>query len=235
MTTARLLILFDLDGTLVDPAGAITGGIAEALAVTGLPVPPDAELRRMVGPALVRSLMDIGGVPEERVDEVMAVYRAGYRARGMASSRPYPGIVQAVRELRAHGHGVAVATQKPERLARELLALQEMTALFDSIHGADDDELKAALLDGKRTIIAAALAAHAGHYDCAIMVGDRSHDIDGAAANGLDCVAVSWGFGTAEEFSEARPAVVVDTAAALLEYLHGYADKVSRAVVRGRL
>lgn len=231
----RLLILFDLDGTLVDPEGAITGGIAVALETVGLPVPGDAEMRRMVGPALITSLVDIAGVPEDRVDEVIAVYRAGYRARGMAMSRPYPGIIEAVRLLEARGHLVAVATQKPQWLAHELLGVQDMDSLFASIHGSPEDERAAALLDGKRTIIAAALAEHAGEYSRAIMVGDRSHDVHGAAANGLDCVAVSWGFGTEQEFAAAKPIAVVDSAEALVTYLDGYVDHVSRAVVSGSL
>lgn len=234
MKITRLLVLFDLDGTLVDPAGAITGGIAGALRTVGLPVPAPGDMRRMVGPALVRSLTDIARVPQDRVDEVIAVYRAGYRARGMQESRPYPGIADTVLALSDLGHTVAVATQKPQRLARELLDVQGMTALFASIHGAPDDELAAALLDGKRTIIAAALAQHAGRYERAVMVGDRSHDIEGAAANGLECVAVDWGFGSAEEFDRTRPAAVVSSAGALLDRLLAYAEPVP-AVTHGRL
>lgn len=234
MKNTRLLVLFDLDGTLVDPEGAITGGIAAALRTLGLPVPADEEMQRMVGPALVRSLEDIADVPQDRVDEVIALYRAGYRTRGMAESSPYPGIVDSVQALTERGHTVAVATQKPARLARELLDTQGMTSLFGSIHGAPDDERAAAALDGKRTIIAAALAEHKGNYDRAVMIGDRSHDIEGAAANGLDCIAVDWGFGTEAEFAAARPAAVVSSSEALLERVLAYAEP-SGAVVHGRL
>jgi phosphoglycolate phosphatase len=230
----RLLILFDLDGTLVDPEGAITGGIAGALQTLGFPVPNPEEMRRMVGPALVRSLLDIAKVPQDRVDEVIAVYRAGYRAHGMAESRPYPGIVDTVQALKHRGHIVAVATQKPARLARELLDVQGMAPLFESIHGAPDDEQAAAMLDGKRTIIAAALAEHKGSFDRALMIGDRSHDIEGATANGLDCIAVGWGFGSEEEFAAARPSAVVPSAEALLECVLSYAE-ASAAVTDGRL
>ena len=230
----RLLVLFDLDGTLVDPEGAITGGIAGALGKLGLPVPGPADMRRMVGPALVRSLVDIAKVPENRVDEVISLYRAAYRAHGMAQSRPYPGVADAVAELLNRGHLVAVATQKPEALARELLEVQEMANLFASIHGSPDNELAAAALDGKRTIIAEALARHQGNFDRALMVGDRVHDIEGAAANGLDCIAVAWGFGSEREFEAAGPATMVSTAGSLLEHILAYAEP-ARAVTRGRL
>ena len=214
----RLLVLFDLDGTLVDPAGAITGGIVAALEAHGLPQPSDAELRAMVGPPLVTSLRTIAGVPEALVDSVISHYRAGYRGEGMASSRPYPGVISVAETLRAAGHLVAVATQKPQGLARELLTIQGMDQLFNSIHGSPDEELSPGP-EGKTPIIAAALAEHAGQYDGAIMVGDRSHDISGAAANGLACIPVTWGFGSAEEFSAVGATETADSASTLLELI----------------
>lgn len=221
MTNSRALVLFDLDGTLVDPAGSITGGIGKALLDHGLPVPGPRELHSMVGPALVTSLRRVARVPERLIDPVMAAYRAGYRSFGMAQSRPYPGIVDCVHTLRADGVRVAVATQKPEWLAEELLTAQGMAGLFDSVHGAPRDERAAAALKGKATIIAAALAAHAGRYDTAVMVGDRSHDVAGAAANRLPCVGVSWGFAAPGELEEAGAASVVHSADELVGVLRG--------------
>ena len=215
VTSPRLLVLFDLDGTLVDPAGAITGGIRAALTASGLPVPGDADLQRMVGPALITSMRDIARVPADRIEDVIRHYRAGYRSAGMAQSRPYPGVQAAVERLRTE-HLVAVATQKPEPLAVELLAVQQMDSLFASVHGSPADEAAAAP-DGKRSIIRAALDRHAGSYDHAVMIGDRRHDVEGAHANGLDCIGVSWGFAAPGELEEAGAAVVVDTAGQLVD------------------
>ncbi|WP_341395808.1 HAD hydrolase-like protein [Arthrobacter sp. G119Y2] len=222
MKESRLLVLFDLDGTLVDPAGSITGGISAALEACGLPVPPAAELQRMVGPALVTSLREIAGVPEGLVDDVVARYRAGYRETGMAQSRPYPGIAEAVEALRARGTAVAVATQKPEPLAHELLRVQGLSGLFDSVHGSPADEQAAAALDGKAAIIRAALERQSGRYDRAVMVGDRRHDVHGAAANGLECIGVSWGFAADGELAAAGAAAVVGSAEELLAELEGF-------------
>ena len=214
VTSPRLLVLFDLDGTLVDPAGAITGGISAALAACGFAVPSSADQQQMVGPALVTSLREIAGVPEDRLDEVIAHYRAGYRATGMAQSRPYPGIRDAVVRLGA-AHTVAVATQKPEPLAVDLLEVQGMGHLFASVHGSPADETEARK-DGKRSIIRAALDRHAGEYDRAVMIGDRRHDVEGARANGLDCIGVSWGFAAAGELEDAGACAVVDSAEELV-------------------
>nr|WP_231713268.1 HAD hydrolase-like protein [Arthrobacter sp. zg-Y769] len=213
------MVLFDLDGTLVDPAGAITGGISSALAACGLPVPSDADLHRMVGPSLVTSLRDIAGVPEDRLEAVIRHYRQGYRQSGMAQSRPYPGIAGAVERLRQE-HTVAVATQKPQHLALELLGVQGMGSLFASVHGSPADEQAAAALNGKASIIRAALESHAGSYDRAVMIGDRRHDVEGAAANRIDCIGVSWGFAGEGELEAAGAAVVV-----------GSADELSDAVL----
>lgn len=236
MKESRLLVLFDLDGTLVDPAGSITGGISAALAACGLPVPPAAQLQRMVGPALVTSLREIAGVPGNRVDDVIAHYRAGYRDTGMAQSRPYPGIAAALGQLRADGSVVAVATQKPEPLANELLRVQGLSGLFDSVHGSPADERAAAALDGKTSIIRAALDRHAGAYDHAVMVGDRRHDVHGAAANGLDCIGVSWGFADDGELAAAGAAAVVGSAAELLTVLAEHSFRAQeRACAHERL
>lgn len=224
VTDSRLLVLFDLDGTLVDPAGSITGGIASALAATGLPVPAEAELQRMVGPALKESLISIAGVPENLLDAVITRYRAGYRETGMAESRPYPGIAEVVSELRDAGALVAVATQKPEPIARQLLAVQQLDSLFDSIHGSPADERLAAP-DGKVSIIRAALDAHAGKYSAAVMVGDRSHDVHGSTANGVPCIGVAWGFAPDGELEAAGAAAVVHSAHELPQAVYAAADR----------
>ncbi|MHA7286108.1 HAD hydrolase-like protein [Arthrobacter sp. MDT3-44] len=228
------LILFDLDGTLVDPAGAITGGISSALRSHGLPVPDDDTLQAMVGPPLVHSLTALGGVPAARVHEVMATYRAGYVSTGMAQSRPYPGVARCVAALAAEGAVVAVATQKPEWLAEDLLEAQGLRHLFASVHGSPRDE--AATVGGKEPIIRAALEHHGQYAEQAapgrsvpgrsvtgraVMVGDRRHDVEGARANGLACVGVAWGFAAPGELEDAGAAAVVRSADELLEVLRG--------------
>ncbi|WP_240615122.1 HAD hydrolase-like protein [Arthrobacter ruber] len=217
MASVHSLILFDLDGTLVDPAGAITGGISAALRRHGLPVPDDDTLQAMVGPSLVESLTSLAGVPASHVQDVIASYREGYVATGMARSRPYAGIARCVGALADDGAVVAVATQKPEWLAEELLAVQGLRHLFASVHGSPRDETTAA--PGKAPIIRAALERHPDVAGSAVMIGDRRHDVEGAAANGLPCIGVGWGFAAPGELEDAGASAVVQSADELLEVL----------------
>lgn len=215
-------VIFDLDGTLVDPAGGITDGIAAALAELGLPVPEEARLGAMIGPKLGHSLREIAGVPPELLDDAIRIYRRHYLATGISQSRLYPGIRALLETLVGAGRPVAVATQKPEGIARTVLEQHGIAGLFHTIRGSAADEMAApGLPSGKASIVAAALADLTVRYGegarRAVMVGDRAQDVAGAAANGLDCIGVGWGFALDGELREAGAAVVVHSASALHE------------------
>ena len=212
----RTAVLFDLDGTLVDPAGGITGGIARALSVLELPVPEPEVLQSMIGPKLADALMTLLDVPADKVDEVIAVYRQWYTSEGMAMSRVYPGIPELLGQLKSDGVALAVATQKPEPLAKKLLAHHGLDGYFHIIRGSHADEtLKPGHPDyraGKAEIIAAALrdlAAESFDVSAPIMVGDRHQDVHGARSNELDCIGVAWGFAPEGELAAAGVSTVV--------------------------
>lgn len=215
MTQTTVPVIFDLDGTLVDPAGGISDGIAAALAASGLPVPGQAVLEAMIGPKLSDSLLSVAKVPAEALDEVIRTYRQYYLATGIAQSRLYPGIKEALEGFAEEGRPVAVATQKPEGLAQIVLRHHGITGLFQSIRGSADNESATNAPVGKAAIIAAALADLSTQH--AVMVGDRAQDVAGAIANGLDCIGVRWGFAPDGELEDAGAVTVVDTAAGMLD------------------
>lgn len=230
------VVLFDLDGTLVDPAGGITGGVEHALRSLGLPVPAVTELNKMIGPKLADALVNIAGVPAAQVDAVIAAYRAWYGERGMAMSRVYPGVRELLTALKDSGVYLAVATQKPEPLAKKLLAHHGIDTLFHTIRGSHADEtLKPGdpgYRPGKTEIIAAALAhtsamaalvAEPDTELTAVMVGDRYQDVNGAQSNGLPCIGVSWGFAGEGELAAAGAAAVVHSTQELATVLSGTA------------
>ncbi|WP_426225882.1 HAD hydrolase-like protein [Pseudarthrobacter sp. DSP2-3-2b1] len=214
MTQTTVPVIFDLDGTLVDPAGGITDGIAAALAAEGLPVPSQDLLDAMIGPKLSDSLLSVAMVPAAKLDAVIRRYRQYYLATGIAQSRLYPGIRDLLEGFVAAGRPVAVATQKPEGLAQIVLRHHGIDALFQSIRGSADNESSTEAPVGKASIIAEALADLSTRH--AVMVGDRAQDVAGAIANGLDCIGVAWGFAPDGELDDAGAVAVVDTTAGLL-------------------
>ncbi|UKA51776.1 HAD hydrolase-like protein [Arthrobacter sp. FW305-123] len=214
MTQTTVPVIFDLDGTLVDPAGGITGGISAALREMDLPVPEQAVLNSMVGPKLSDSLLHLAKVPSGLVDETIERYRRHYKETGIGQSKLYPGIFDLLEFFAETGRPVAVATQKPQSIARLVLEHHGIAGFFVSIRGAADDEsLGANTAPGKVEIVGAALKDL--HSQPAVMVGDRFQDVVGAQANGLDCIGVSWGFAPDGELEEAGAAAVVATAAEL--------------------
>ena len=214
MTSTTVPVIFDLDGTLVDPAGGITDGIAAALTEFGIPVPSQDLLDAMVGPKLSDSLLTIAGVPPAMLKNVIRSYRMRYLDTGISQSRLYPGIAELLESYAAAGRPVAVATQKPENLAHVVLEHHKIARRFAAIHGSAVDETAAAAGPiGKTGIIAAAMAELRTQH--AIMVGDRAQDVAGALANGIDCIGVSWGFAPDGELEAAGAAAVVHDAPSL--------------------
>ncbi|WP_026554844.1 HAD hydrolase-like protein [Arthrobacter sp. 35W] len=228
MTIAAPAVLFDLDGTLVDPAGGITSGVAHALRALGLAVPSDAVLESMIGPKLSDSLAVMTEAADHQIPELIAIYRRWYAEKGIAMSRVYPGVAELLATLKAAGVPLGVATQKPQGLARTVLEHHGLHVHFTAIAGSSDDETlmpgDPGYRSGKTEIIASALSAlgvepNGEGAPAAVMVGDRHQDVRGATANNLPCIGVDWGFAAPGELGAAGAIAVVGTAAELLAQL----------------
>ena len=212
MTTQRPVVLWDLDGTVLDPAGAITEGIAEALWTRGFEAPEN--LDRFVGPPIGESLRRFTDVPEEMIAQVVSVYRAGYLTEGLERTRVYPGILPVLAQLRDMGVRQAVATQKPEHIATEVVARFDLAPYFETVSGAADDLAPprggGGQVHDKPAIIGEALrrlGALPPDPARTVMVGDRSYDADGARSHGLDCLGAAWGFAGPRELEQGCAAV----------------------------
>ncbi len=203
MTTP--LVLLDLDGTLTDSAPGITSSIATTYRTLGLPVPSEQVLRSFVGPPITQSFVS-HGVPPERVTEATRAYRAVFVDAMITGNRVYDGIPEALVALRGAGLRLVVATSKPEVYARPICDAFGLTALVDGVFGAPLDEATST----KAQVIAGALAANAGSPPL-VMVGDREHDVHGAAEHGLDTIGVAWGYAADGELVAAGVAELVDT------------------------
>ena len=130
----------------------------------------------------------------EYADAAIAAYRADYTTRGWAMNSLFDGIPQLLGDLRAAGVRLAVATSKAEPTARRIIEHFGLDGHFEVIAGASLDGVRAA----KAEVMAHALAQLEPLPERVVMVGDRAHDVEGAAAHGIDTVVVGWGYGQAD-------------------------------------
>lgn len=207
-------LLFDLDGTLTESGPGIMHSAAWALEQLGMNVGDPALLRRFVGPPLSDTFQNCYGVPPERVEEAIRLYRVWYNGHGgIFESEPYPGIVPLLEELNRRGKRLCVATSKPLPMAERVLEHWGLTAYFDGIFGGTMDEKGCK----KSLVVAQALEFCADvPRERILMVGDREHDIFGAHENGIACAGVLWGYGSREEFAAAGAEYIVENCAELL-------------------
>jgi phosphoglycolate phosphatase-like HAD superfamily hydrolase len=192
VTARPQLVIFDLDGTLTDSAQGIVASFRHALGSIGAVV-PDGDLAPMiVGPPMHHTLRDMG--LGEQADAAIAAYREDYLTRGWAMNRLFDGIPALLSDLRSAGVRLAVATSKVESTAQRILAHFGLDEHFEVIAGASIDGSRAA----KSDVVAHALLQLEPLPDRMLMVGDRSHDVEGAAEHGIDTVVVGWGYGRAD-------------------------------------
>lgn len=191
-------VLWDLDGTIVDSAHGITSTLEWTFEQLGMPVPSPSALLEWVGPPLLDSFRVLAGLPEDEARAALAVYREHYRRVGVYDAAVYPGVGEVVRGLHAAHVPLSLATSKPESLATAILEREGLLGEFDVITGASEDERRSA----KAEVVALALArlrALGADARAPVLVGDRSHDIQGAAAHGVPTIFVTWGYGGTTE------------------------------------
>jgi phosphoglycolate phosphatase len=197
MNAPFTVILVDLDGTVMESALGITRSLSIAIEELGFPVPPPARLIEFVGPPIYDGLRDIAGLTGADADAVLERYRARYRTIGAFEAEPYPGVREALTALRELAP-LAIATSKPETIATSILDRFELAPLFTVIAGASDDETRSTKAD----VITRALEllVEAGvDVSRPVMIGDRIHDVEGAAAHGIPSIVAGWGYGSPEE------------------------------------
>lgn len=206
-------VLLDLDGTLSESGPAIVGAVSLALEHLGRDPLDEQALRAFVGPPLEVSFAGLPGFDDALVAEAVRMYRQHYDLLGPPL---YPGVEDAVQQLRDAGLKVSLATSKPEPLALEIITDKGLLHLFDAVCGAGPDSERTT----KAQVVAKALD-RLGRPQRPVMVGDRFHDVEGAAAHGVPCVGALWGYGDADELAGAGAVAVVSDVGGLLDVLLG--------------
>ena len=207
--------MFDLDGTLSESAPGIIGAMRLGFADLGIPPLDDATERSLVGPPWATMLPPLIG--ERNTDEVIAAYRKHYVDGGlMYDTQLYPGVIDLLDALKEAGVTMAVATSKPEEYAVPIVERLGLAPYFVTVGG---DGLHSER--GTKALVITEVLQRLGNPDPAgvIMVGDRIHDVEGAAAHGIPTLGVRWGYSQGDELEAAGAVRIFDTAADLQQAL----------------
>lgn len=213
-------IAFDLDGTLVDSAPDLIGAVNATLVAEGFPPLADDEGRPLISRgarALLQRGLELAGDPEPaaRTAALYGRFVSYYSAHIADESLPFPGVIEALKILKAAGAKRVVCTNKPTELSRSLLAKLGMSELFDGVVGID--AVTAPKPDAAHLI--EAVHAVDGDLARAVMVGDADTDAGTARAAGTPLILVDFGY-TETPAAELAPDVL----------LHRYDDLVNACV-----
>ena len=186
-------VLFDFDGTLFDTGEGILRSVQYALEGFGIHETDTARLRKFVGPPLLDSFSELYAMQPAQARAATERYRERYQPIGVYEC----------------------ATGKPTPLARTILQRFDMEQLFDCVIGSEYDGSRST----KAEVVAAVLAETHTAPEDALMVGDRKYDVTGAAACGVPCIGVYYGYAEPGELEAAGAAATVQTVAELSECL----------------
>lgn len=203
------VILFDLDGTLTESGEGIINCVQYALEKLGKKEGHPENLQCFIGPPLKEQFMKYAGLSEEEGEKAVVYYRERYTTTGIFENRLYPKIPELLELLKINNKILAVASSKPEVYVKQILEHFQIADYFTAIVGSE--------LDGRRTEKAEVIeeALRRMHLeeerDKVLMVGDRSHDVQGAISCGLQCIGVAYGYGSREELEKAGAVYIADS------------------------
>lgn len=193
-------VLFDLDGTLTDPALGITNSVMYALRHFGIEVRDRRELYYFIGPPLKETFEKSFHFTPDEGEEALAQYRVYFSEKGLFENSVYDGIPELLKTLTERGVKVVLATSKPTVYADRILEHFGLKQYFTFLSGS---ELNGARVEKADVIQYALDHLPLTENDKVIMVGDRSFDVSGAAVCGLPCIGVLYGYGDKTELKDA--------------------------------
>jgi len=196
----KTVAMFDLDGTLLDSQRGILSALAQTIEHFGVAAPSNDVLVTHVGASLWTIFEELLGTSERStLDAAAAEYRRIYGLGAMFDYAVYDGVYEMIEAARAQNMRVVIATAKALPYAERVVASTPFASLIDHVYGSE--------LDGTRTqkedLLRYVLEQESVDPRVAVMVGDRSHDVNGAHANGIDGIGVLYGYGTREELHRA--------------------------------
>lgn len=205
----RSIIVFDLDGTLIDTAPDLLTSLNHCLKIAGLEPADPVSLRRFVGMggrAMIERAFDAQQheLTQERLDKLLTAFLDHYRKTIPGQSRPYPGVIDALERLEAAGYAAAICTNKYENLSIALMEALGLASRFQAICGQDTFPFRKP--DPRH--LTETIARAGGDPLRAIMIGDSQTDITTAKAAGIPVIAVDFGY-TDRHVREFEPSHII--------------------------
>lgn len=198
MPSALPALIFDLDGTLTDSKPGILGCLQKVIEARG--ITDHGELDRFIGPPVEQWAIELLPKGSEAEQAALARdYRACYDREGWSNNSVYPGVREMLVELQRQGFPLFVCTSKQQHFAVRILDAFDLSVFFAAIFGDKSEYTSHSKVD----LLANLLREHALEPATTWMIGDRCFDTEAAHANGLRCLLVGWGYGSAEEFAQA--------------------------------
>jgi len=212
------LLIFDLDGTLIDSRMDLADSVNAMRVHMGMPPLPDEQVTSYVGngaPLLVRRAL--GGEPAEaQLDEALAFFLEYYRQHPLDHTTLYPGVRESLDRLRAAGKRMAVLTNKPAKVSRAIVDGLGVGACFFSVYGGNSFEFKKPNPIGVETLMREAGVTPAR----TLMIGDSSVDVETARNAHIRSCGVTYGF-KPETLADPRPDLLVDRMEDLADWVLG--------------
>ena len=199
------VVLFDLDGTIIDPFDGIADGVRKAFAEVGQPEPADERIRGWIGPSIGDTLeAELGHLGTDAVAIALAAFRESYDNGGAQSATLHSGMRDLIIALHDAGAYVAVATMKPRHVTDVSLTQHGLHAALDAVFAPGHDQQSSSKTELVAEALVDARASRATERG-GVVVGDRAEDMRAARLNDLAAIGVAWGFGTADELLQERP------------------------------
>ena len=211
------ILLFDLDGCLVDSTVPISESLDQALVGRGLEPIAGEFIDRFIGPPM---RVTLAGLLRDRdrldvdVDELIDDYRKHYASASLANAVSYPGVPEMLADL-AGDHRIGVVTSKPAIFAAPIVEALGFSRYLEFVEGPDGEA------EPKSATLGRAVDRHRAPPGT-VMIGDRRHDIEAGRAHDLATVGVTWGFGTRDELEDAGADAIVDKPREIRPVLAGW-------------